>query len=290
MKNAPNRIGSCRAISAIALLVCMQHGRSSAQSFAPDNMAGATPQSAGLLLAKNEAATSFSSVDLPDAPSAQIAEAQQDNQTAKPVDSTPLNPISLLSPRLVVGMPLTAHDKFEIYIHKAYSPAAVVYPVFGAAIRMARPNKNYPEEWQDGMGAFGRNYGDSVARRTAKTTAEFTTEILAHEDPRYQPSTSSNPIARIGHALALTIVDKSDAGHSMLAVSTFTGAAAEGFVGMAYLPDGYNDVTHAEQRMYGQIGNKAISNIITEFEPSWGPFARKLKVPKLLPRWWTPTR
>jgi hypothetical protein len=74
----------------------------------------------------------------------------------------------------------------------------------------------------------------------------------------------------------------------MLAVSTFTSAAAGSFVGMAYLPDGYNDASHAEQRMARAIGGRAISNILTEFEPAWGPFARKLCIPKLLPEWWVP--
>jgi len=47
-------------------------------------------------------------------------------------------------------------------------------------------------------------------------------------------------------------------------------------------------VTHAEQRMVREIGDRAISNILTEFEPVWGPWAAKLKVPKLLPEWWVP--
>jgi hypothetical protein len=235
------------------------------------------------------ASTSVTAETLPDAPSAQISAAQQaDRSAAKQKDETHINPIPLLSPRLISGVPLTAHDKFEIYIHKTYSPAAVVYPLFGAGIRMARPNKNYPEEWQDGMGAFGRNYGNAVAQRTAKTTAEFGTQVLLHEDPRYQRSDSTNPILRVGHAVGWTFFDKDDSGRPMFAASTFTSAAAGGFVGMAYLPDGYNDVTHAEQRMAIGISGRAISNILTEFEPTWGPWARRVRIPKLLPEWWAP--
>jgi hypothetical protein len=232
---------------------------------------------------------SSSAADLPDAPSTQVAQEPSSSKPApKQDDHTRLNPIALLSPRLINGQPMTAHDKFEIYIHKTYSPAAVIYPLFGTGIKMARPNQDYPPEWQDGMGAFGRNYGDTVARRTAKTTAEFATQVIFHEDPRYARSTSTNPIVRIGHAIGWTLVDKSDSGHSMLAVSTFTGAAAGSFVGMAYLPDGFNDVNHAKSRMLGSIGGKAISNALIEFEPTWGPIARKIHIPRLLPDWWTP--
>jgi hypothetical protein len=52
--------------------------------------------------------------------------------------------------------PLTAHDKFEIYIHKAYSPAAVIYPLFSTGITMAKPKTGYHDEWKDGMGWDGR--------------------------------------------------------------------------------------------------------------------------------------
>lgn len=229
------------------------------------------------------------STDLPDAPAPQASQSQ--SQTAVPAkqnDHTRINTIALLSPRLINGQPLTVHDKFDIYIHKTYSPAAVIFPLIGSGLKMANPNQKYPREWQDGMGAFGRNYGDAVARRTSETSAAFATQALFHEDPRYGRSTSTNPIARVGHAIFWTFVDKSDSGHSMPAISTFTGAAAESFVGMAYLPDGYNDVSHADSRMFSAIAGHAASNILIEFEPTWGPLARKLHIPRILPEWWTP--
>ena len=247
------------------------------------------PATAVPLSSSEIASRSIAAEALPDAPSALLDTPQHaDTSTAKQRNETRINPIPLLSPRLISGKPLTAHEKFEIYIHKAYSPAAVIYPLFGAGIKMARPNRDYPREWQDGIGALGRNYGSTVAQRTAKTTAEFGTQVIFHEDPRYQRSDSPNPIVRVGHAVGWTFFDKSDSGHRMLAASTFTSAVAGSFIGMAYLPAGYNDASHAEQRMAGAIGGRAISNILTEFETTWGPLARKIRLPKLLPEWWAP--
>jgi hypothetical protein len=241
------------------------------------------------LLSSEMASTSINTETLPDAPSAQIETPQQAGTPgAKQQDQTHINPIPLLSPGLRSGTSLTFQDKFSIYYHKTYSPAAVIFPLFGAGITMANPKKDYPKDWQDGMGAFGRNYGNTVAQRTAKTTAEFGTEVLLHEDPRYQRSDSTNAILRVGHAMAWTLFDKNDSGHRTVAVSTFTSAAAGGFVGMAYLPDGYNDVTHAEQRTVVAIGGRAISNVLTEFEPTWGPLAKKLHIFQILPEWWVP--
>jgi hypothetical protein len=114
------------------------------------------------------------------------------------------------------------------------------------------------------------------------------TGVLLHEDPRYLRSSSTNAFERTLHALVFTVVDKTDSGRTTIAVSHFAGAAAGGFVGMGYLPDGFNDTTHAEQRMASEMAGIAIGNLLTEFEPEWGPWAKKFRVTKILPAWWVP--
>jgi hypothetical protein len=54
-----------------------------------------------------------------------------------------------------------------------------------------------------------------------------------------------------------------------------------------YLPNGYSDITHAEQRMAAEFAAIAIGNVAAELEPQWGPIVKKLRIPKILPRWWT---
>jgi hypothetical protein len=181
---------------------------------------------------------------------------------------------------------LTGEDKLQIYIHKAFGPPALILPAFGTGFQMLNPPNHYPRDWKDGAGAFGRIYGYKVADRTSRQTAQFLTGFLLHEDPRYQRSTSTNPLRRTFHALAFTFVDKTDSGRNTFAASNFAAAAAGGFVGMGILPNGYNDVTHAEQRMASEFLQIAIGNIATEFEPQWGPWAKKLRLPKILPAWW----
>jgi hypothetical protein len=182
--------------------------------------------------------------------------------------------------------PLTFQDKFQIYVHKSFGPPAVVLPALGAGLGMLNPPSKYPKEWNDGASAFGRNYGYRLADRTSRNTAQFLTGALLHEDPRYLRSTSANPFARTVHALAFTIFDKTDSGRTTFAASNFAAAAAGGFVGMGILPNGYNDITHAEQHMASEFLQIGIGNVLTEFEPQWGPWAKKLRIPKLLPGWW----
>lgn len=179
-------------------------------------------------------------------------------------------------------------DKFTIYAHQAFGPPALIFPAFAAGMGMANPKSHYPREWKDGGGAFGRLYGDSIATTTSERTARFLTGVALHEDPRYVRSSSKNPLARTIHAVSFTFVDRTDSGRNTIASSNFAGAAAGGFVGNAYLPRGFNDLTHAEQRMAFQFGGLAIQNIAAEFQPQWGPIVRKLRIQKIIPEWWVP--
>jgi hypothetical protein len=53
----------------------------------------------------------------------------------------------------------------------------------------------------------------------------------------------------------------------MPALSNFVGAAAGGFVGNAYLPSGFNNLTHAGQRATLRLGFAAGGNLFREFAP-----------------------
>ena len=183
---------------------------------------------------------------------------------------------------------LDFNDKLNIYVHQQFGPPALIIPAFGAGIALANPKNHYPREWKDGAGAFGRNYGDALAIVGSQRTARFLTGVALHEDPRYVRSSSKNPLMRTAHALMFTFIDKTDSGRNTIAFSNFAGAAAGGFVGSAYLPHGYNDLTHAEQRMAAQFASIAIQNIAAEFQPQWAPLVRKLRINKILPEWWVP--
>ena len=228
---------------------------------------------------------------LPDAPSFQGAQntaLQNDEAQAPPNASSTLGPMGPVPPPMTNAR-LTLDDKFRIYTHQTFGPPAFVFPAIGAAFRMSNPPKNYPHEWTDGGGAFGRIYGSTLATQTSKRTGQFLTEAVLHEDPRYLPARpGSNVGGRVFHAISYTFVDKTDSGARTLAFSNFAGAASGGFVGMAYLPDGFNDPTHAGQRALSEFMMMGIANIAGEFAPQLAPVVRKLHIPKIVPAWWAP--
>jgi hypothetical protein len=180
-------------------------------------------------------------------------------------------------------------EKLHSYAIVTFGPRALVAPALSAAILMARPPKAYPHDWRDGAGAFGRNYGSSLATGASLRTGRFWTGALLHEDFRYRPSTSWNPLARSFHAVAFTFVDKSDSGHNRLALANLIGAAAGGFVGELYLPPGYSNLSHAETRTAAVFGALAGQNLLREFAPEILRTTRKLHVPFPripVPAWW----
>jgi hypothetical protein len=290
------RIGLGRSstiVLAAATILCLHPRRIAAQDLQAKPASTDRPDAApcSLLDEKSKPASQDVTGDsLPDAPlPAGQAQEQAQDSAATSVQTAVQQPnqLSVLPPTLT-RTPLTGQDKFLLYIHKSFGPPAVILPAFGAGFQMLNPPNHYPREWKDGADAFGRNYGYRVADRTSRETAQFLTGFLLHEDPRYQRSTSTNAFRRTFHALAFTVVDKTDSGRNTLAVSNFAAAAAGGFVGMGILPNGYNDITHAEQHMASEFLQIAIGNLAAEFEPQWGPWVEKIHLPKILPAWWVP--
>jgi len=230
---------------------------------------------------------------LPGAPQPQSAAPSQNLPNPPTIGTAPAprgsgSGVIALLPPSISQKRLTPKDKFQIYIHQSFGPQNFILPAFGAGLEILHPPSHYLREWKDGGGAFGRWYGEQLAASTSYRTGQFLAETVLHEDPRYVPSGSKNFLMRISHAVAFTFVDKTDSGHNIFAFSNFAGAAAGGFVGMAMLPNGYNDVTHAEQRALRGLGTVVVRNVITEFRPEWEPTLRKIHVPSILPAWWTP--
>jgi hypothetical protein len=217
--------------------------------------------------------------DLPDAPS----------PSPTPQQGVQSN-IPFLSPRFSQpNQPMDAGNKFKYLVEPAFGPRSFLTNAFSTGIRMANPPNHYPHAWRAGGEAFGRNYGDSFARTGAESVGRFSAAVLLHEDPRYRRSESTFIPARLGHAFVFTFLDRTDGGHTTIAISNFTGAAAGGFVGNAYLPPGFDNLTHAGQRSAIAFGGLAAQNVLQEFSPELGQFLKRIHLPHipLPPVWWT---
>lgn len=238
--------------------------------------------------------------DLPDAPS--VATQNVPGQSsAEGKQSTSMQPDGRSGPQESRGYgpmapflsvhPPSERDKWNTYTHRTFGPPAMVFPAIGAGLRLVHPPKGYPPDWTDGASAFGREYGNTLAVQTSKRTAALLTESILHEDSRYVPARPGvGAFGRIGHAVAFTFFDRTDSGRKTFAFNNIAAAAAGGFVGNAYLPQGFNDATHAGQRAISEFAALAFSSVTLEFSPELAPIVRRLHIPKIVPAWWVPDR
>src|SRR5262249_22169591 len=107
----------------------------------------------------------------------------------------------------------------------------------------------------------------------------FVVAAATHEDPRYSRSSRTGLVPRSLHALGFVFIDHSDSGNNRLALCNFAGAFAGGFVGKAWLPDGYNDASHAYTRSPLAFSGFPTSNLADEFHPEIVRIAHKLHIP-----------
>lgn len=133
-------------------------------------------------------------------PSAPKPQATPDLQPPVPAAGDPL-----YAPVVTSRRPQSLHERFMDYAIVTVGPRSLFVPPIYAAIRMADPPAAYPRVWRLGVGAFGRNYGSALAARTSLETSRFLTGALLHEDFRYRPSTSKNPLVRTFHSLAFIL-------------------------------------------------------------------------------------
>ena len=227
-----------------------------------------------------------------DAAKQAIATQQAPTPELKPLPEAP-EPVagdSLYAPLAVGREPETMKTKVDTWLVTSFGPRAVITPAFSSAIRMAKPNYNYPNDWHQGMQGYGRIYGSAIGTKFAGQTARFAVGALTHEDFRYLRSESPDFGGRLFHAIGFVFVDRSDDGKSRFAMANFAGAAAGGFVPNAWLPDGFNDWQHGAERMGTRFGGFAMQNVLREFSPEiFKAFhAAHLPFPRLpIPEWWT---
>ena len=203
-----------------------------------------------------------------------IAQAVDDGNVAP---TNPSNPaIETPKDEDPCGGHLESKQKADCFAHSTLSIGTLMGPLFTAVPVFAKPPAGYPTQWRKGPAAFGRLYGDAFALHTVQQTSRFVTGLALHEDLRYYPAASRNPLRRALHAIAFAAFDRSDSGRIRLAASNFVGSAAAGFVGTAYLPRGYNDTSHAVTRMGIQFGFIVAENLVNEFKPELQHLQKRL--------------
>lgn len=162
-------------------------------------------------------------------------------------------------------VPLTSHQKFELFTHRTYSP----YTFFSAAFDAAYAHVT--DTWPDygrGASGYGKRYGATVADAEARSFfMSYLMPSLLHQDPRYFSSTSTKFWPRLLYASSRVFITRADSGQDTFNSSLLAGAAITTVLTNAYYPRTERSVGDTMNRFGGGLLGAVQTNVMREFWP-----------------------
>ena len=132
--------------------------------------------------------------------------------------------------------PLTAHQKFNVWVQRSYSPANLLAAGVDAAVWQATDSD--PRGFGQGWGAYGARYGAEMA--TTESTRFFQSFLLPSilkEDPRYFRKGHGGFGNRFAYSISRVLATRTDAGRQSFNFSVVGGAFAGAALSNTYMPD-----------------------------------------------------
>jgi hypothetical protein len=173
--------------------------------------------------------------------------------------------------------PLTAHQKFNVWLQRSYSPANLLAAGADAAVWQATDDD--PRGYGQGWEAYGARYGASLA--TTESTLFFQSFLLPSilkEDPRYFRKGSGGFGKRFAYSISRVMVTRTDAGRQSFNVSAVVGALGGAALSNAYLPTVDQDAGRTAVSFGLSLANTAGWNLLSEFGPDiWKKLRGKKK-------------
>lgn len=198
--------------------------------------------------------------DLPAAPSAGSA-------TPLPEASAPTAPTATVQPELpLVYTPLTADQKFHIFVQQTYSIYTVANTAFDAG--WAQLTDDWPAYGQGAEG-YGKRYGALLANHEAGSFFEnFLFPTVLRQDPRYfRMGPSHSLFARAPYAMSRVLITRSDSGHNTFNSSLLLGLLFVDGLTNAYYPRPQRGFGDTMSRFGGGVLSSAETNLLREFMP-----------------------
>jgi len=162
-------------------------------------------------------------------------------------------------------VPLTARQKFDLFLHSSYSLSTGVGIVSDAVISQA--TGAYPR-FNTGMAGFGQRLGVSAAGTEAATfIGGFVYPTLFHQDPRYFRSHQQSIANRLAYAASRVLIGRSDDGRNVINTSVIASQFTEAAISNAYIPYRNESVSGTIENALTGLGGVAEGDILNEFWP-----------------------
>ena len=139
-------------------------------------------------------------------------------------------------PTLSEWKPLTARQKFDVFVHSTYSPRTFANAAIDQASDRMRGHR-LNQEYETGIRGVGQRYGINLA--TTETDVffqRFLFPTLLKQDPRYFRNPDLPFFHRALYAMSRVLITRTDSGVSTFNSSRILSLAASRAVGDLYVP------------------------------------------------------
>jgi len=139
-------------------------------------------------------------------------------------------------PSLNEWQPLTARQKFDVFLHSTYSPRTFANVAIDEAADRA-PGHHLNQEYETGIRGVGQRYGINLA--TTETDVffqRFLFPTLLKQDPRYFRNPDLPFLQRALYAMSRVLITRTDNGGQAFNSSRILGLAASRAVADLYVP------------------------------------------------------
>ena len=162
-------------------------------------------------------------------------------------------------------VPLTSHEKFEVFVHRTYSPWSFVDAGWDAAVSQATSGH---EEYGQGMQGYGKRFGASMAdNESGVLFGYYLLPTIFHQDPRYFRRPDLPFIQRGLYAASRVFLTRTDSGGIAPNVSYLGGSLAASAIANSYYPFNERGVGNTLVRFASGILSDAGMNTWHEFWP-----------------------
>ena len=162
------------------------------------------------------------------------------------------------------GTPLSVDGKLRFHVLSVVGAKGAVETAAYAGVVYAIGT---PREWRLGAAGYGMRAASAFGDTGIRHVLAFGMDSALRTDPRYFPALSHNFLARLGHALAATVVTRTDSGHTTVGVARMASAVGAAALSNEWYPARYHNVREGLVQGGIILGFDAGGNLLSEFLP-----------------------
>ena len=171
-------------------------------------------------------------------------------------------------PTIQEWQPLTAREKFEVFLHSTYAPSTFLNA--GVDVVADRVKGRNNPEYETGMMGWGQHYG--IALATSETDVffqRFLFPALLKQDPRYYRNPDLPFFRRVLYSMSRVVITRNDRGQETINASRILGGAATRAISDLYVPGQAQGMRPISNTVTFDLLRDAGMNLLHEFWPDF---------------------